>query len=1062
MKKIVSLILSLCIMSTMLVGITLPAAAATSGYYTYSVSSGKATITDCSASISGNVTIPSTLGGYPVTSIGGFAFYNCNRLTSVTIPDSVTDIQISAFRNCSNLTSITIGSGVTSIGNRVFYDCSSLTSITIPDSVTSIGDSAFYNCSSLTSITIPDSVTSIGSAAFSGCKSLTSINVSEDNSNYCSDDGVVFNKNKTSIICYPYGKNDEYIIPDSVTSIGPYAFSSCSLTSITIPDSVTSIGSAAFYYCDSLTSITIPDSVTSIGSSTFSFCSSLTSITIDNGVTSIGNAAFYGCYRLTSITIPNSVTSIGDSAFYNCSSLNEVYYHGTADEWTKIEISSNNEKLTEATRYYHKYDNCCDDSCDFCGETRVPPHIYSNDCDVNCNTCGYTRTVGHFYEWIIDKEAICVNEGEKHEECSLCHIKRNENTIIAAPSSAHTYDHNSDADCNVCHAIRDVAEIPTLLEKTSTSVTLKPTNGYEYSKDGVNWQNSNVFSNLEANKEYRFYQRKAKTQTTPAGLCSAVLVVVTLKHTPIPAPAPMLVEATQTSVKLVKITAYEYSKDGVNWQSSSIFENLTPGTEYTFYQRLAETSDTYAGSSSAGLNVKTSAKVACSITPAKPIVANYTISKVVLVEREGYEYSIDGVNWTSEATFKDLKANTKYTFYQRIAETATELASEKSAGVSVTTDALNPTAASSLNLILLKEYIKLNGSLDSSGRYSVSMTSSTSDQTTSLIVKDDKLYITFSHSSGNTQVGKAWTMEFQITDESKYLVIDYWCRYWAKVVYSKNDDVSETVVIDRSTHTKESTYSLEGEGKMLVSNEAFSSDFNEIFDVTLDGWDSWIYNRLGFGLRGLGFVSYDGYGKATCDWITGYHTGDDEIRNKREPLCTVDGYTGYIYCTDCHQLKTTGSVIKSVGHHTYTNNCDETCNVCGEDRIIEHTYSNNCDEKCDVCDAKREVNHLYDNECDVECNDCGFNRKVPHIFDGRNDLICNNCGYERPPYTLGDLDENETVTDADAVRLLMHTFFPEDYPVNQDCDFNSDGNVTDADAVYLLMYTFFPETYPIN
>ena len=247
-------------------------------------------------------------------------------IVSVVIEDGVTSIGNEAFDRCVSLTSITIPDSVTTIGDEAFYYCKSLTSIILPDGVTSIGDRAFYWCDSLTSITIPDSVTSIGDSAFSCCYSLTDINVNSKNKYYASEDGVLFNKDKSVLILYPKGKTvKEYSILDSVTTIGNDAFFNClSLTSIIITDSVTTIGDNAFSYCYGLTSVTISDSVTTIGDYAFSDCESLTSITIPNSVTTIGKNVFSYCIGLTSITIPDSVTTIGYGAFSGCLSLTSI------------------------------------------------------------------------------------------------------------------------------------------------------------------------------------------------------------------------------------------------------------------------------------------------------------------------------------------------------------------------------------------------------------------------------------------------------------------------------------------------------------------------------------------------------------------------------------------------------------------------------------------------------------------------------------------------------------------------------------------------------------------
>ena len=284
-----------------------------------------------------SVTIPDS-----VTAIGYYAFQGCTGLTSVTIPDSVTEIGSYAFKDCTGLTSVTIPDSVTEIGSYAFYGCTGLESVTIPDSVTEIGNYAFYGCTGLESVTIPDSVTSIGIDAFDYCSSLTTLTIN-------TADNCLYSKNSDDeiklVLCASNIK--KLTIPDNVSYIDSNAFDYCNgieeivigngitsldclplrkstLKSITIGSGITKIASYTFKDCTNLTSVTIPDSVTAIDYQAFEGCTNLTSVTIPDSVTEIAWYAFQGCTGLTSVTIPDSVTEIGSYTFKGCTGLESV------------------------------------------------------------------------------------------------------------------------------------------------------------------------------------------------------------------------------------------------------------------------------------------------------------------------------------------------------------------------------------------------------------------------------------------------------------------------------------------------------------------------------------------------------------------------------------------------------------------------------------------------------------------------------------------------------------------------------------------------------------------
>ena len=328
-----------------------------------------------------------------VKNIGGHAFERCRSLENITVPGSVAEIGEYSFSKCYNLTNVTIRNGVEKIGNSAFSSCGQLIKITIPGSVNVIGegiiygsgyvqvdldssnpyycmiDGVLYNsektnlilytfteekeykipdgvtdifagafgCSyNLNVVTIPESVIRIGSNALNG--SFESIEVAEKNPNYCSIDGNLYSKDKTTLIRYASQKSDtSFEIPLGVKIIGTSAFEDCkNLLNIIIPESAKQIDDFAFWGCDGLKRITIPGNVVEIGENAFEVCVNLESVTIKSGVEKLNDYAFSDCDKLASVSIPESINYVGKDIFGSYSSLGKIYYRGTEDQWYDI------------------------------------------------------------------------------------------------------------------------------------------------------------------------------------------------------------------------------------------------------------------------------------------------------------------------------------------------------------------------------------------------------------------------------------------------------------------------------------------------------------------------------------------------------------------------------------------------------------------------------------------------------------------------------------------------------------------------------------------------------
>ena len=465
-----------------------------------------------------------------ITTVGAFAFKDCQWVEKATLPNSLVEIHDLAFDFCLNLKEIVLPENLTMIGACAFQCCESLAQINIPASVVEIFDYAFVSCGQLTGIwvdennanyssdaygvlfnkdktqllmapgalsgtysvaegvqdiwsnafvtcynleevVIPASVTSLSSGAFSYCK----VTVSEDNTAYASDEnGVLFNKKMTRLIYAPGSLEGAYSIPEGVVSIGNEAFNGCEgLTNVIIPNSVTTIGNYAFIGCWRLEQITIPDSVTTIGEIAFAYCESMKSITIGSGVIRIGQGAFLDCFGLT-----------------------DVYYCGNAQQWNNMIVGEGNDLLYKAAFHY---------ICETLGHT-FKEYVSNNDatCEADgtktakCAYCDATDTIvdegsalGHnFTENVADaylqSAANCENAAVYFHSCSVCG-EIGKTTFTYGEALGHSFtnyisnnDATTEADgtktakCDRCDATDTIVDEGTKLPSAAIVITKQP------------------------------------------------------------------------------------------------------------------------------------------------------------------------------------------------------------------------------------------------------------------------------------------------------------------------------------------------------------------------------------------------------------------------------------------------------------------------------------------------------------------------------------------------------------------------------------------------------------
>ena len=673
--------------------------------------------------------------GNKVGCIGNNTFLKCSSLKSINIPNSVTQIGDGAFNECSALTSVKIGDGVENIGVRAFNYCSDITDISIGKKVKTIGYQAFCRCSSITNINIPASVIGIDYEAFSECTGLKAVHIT-DIAAWCNISFAGLNSNPLYYAEKLYLNGSEVYalnIPDKVTTIKQVAFYNCkSIRNVYIPDSVTSIGASAFAFCTSLEEVHITDMAAWCGISFTGYFSNPLycagnlyindhlvdrELIIPSGVTQIADYAFYEYSNITSVILPQSISFIGDSSFAYCRNIKDVWYVGTQYDRMEISISNSNSYLIDATWHYktcqenHVYSGSCDTLCNNCEwerETTID-HSFYDTCDIDCNICGHVRTITHNYEWAIDKSANCGESGLKHEECIICHLKRNENTIINATGN-HNFSDDYDETCNVCNqefnyivfdvnigtgAFETIRKLPD--ETISLPKAVPSRSGYNFAgwssapNGEVEYLSGNNYS---ANKSVTLYAQWnlhcekciGKGYEFPA--CSKCKGEGEVDHyimggcnycNGVGGMCSRCGYPQKFTLDFGPCSNCGYNK-GVFCSYCGGSGNEKTRVECDNCEGRGSTSAiTCRNCSGSGECVRASVPA-----PSTPILVTKTSTSFVLQPIENGEYSIDGVNWQLSPIFENLEIDKTYTIYQRYAKTDTTLRSETSEALTIT------------------------------------------------------------------------------------------------------------------------------------------------------------------------------------------------------------------------------------------------------------------------------------------------------------------------------------------------------------------------------------------
>lgn len=453
------------------------------------------------------------------------------------------------------------GHPVVAIGPEVFRNLDGITRVVLQEGIQTIGDRAFYACAELESVVLPGSLKSIGEMAFCNCYALGALQIP---ANVREIGSSAFLNCSAMHTLQVDGGNSWYKAVDNVlfsadmTVLIAYLNTKTNAT-YTVPEQVRRIGEKAFLECIYLQEVKFPGGLVEIEKYAFSGCGALTAVSVPDSVGKIGAFAFGNCGSLSSVTLGNGITTIPAYAFNGCGGLKTV---NLPDSLRTIESKA----FADCTIEYICVPN---------GVTQIAEDAFAG------------ATIGQVRFYTRAKKNELANRFPQSQCITLC-------------KGAHTYQAGDPTHCTVCDYVLDLNAPPELAKVTHDTVQLVAQSGFEYSYDKQNWKKDGLFTGLQPNHEYGFYARLSGLSQI-----SQPLKVTTDRAPQGKAPAPVAQGQDSTSVTLKEVGGCEYSMDGQNWQSSPRFEGLQPNTEYTFYQRYAQSQTHYAGAVSDGAVLKT-------------------------------------------------------------------------------------------------------------------------------------------------------------------------------------------------------------------------------------------------------------------------------------------------------------------------------------------------------------------------------------------------------------------------------------------------------------------------